>query len=63
MTARDLVPGAWFVETLIVALILLLVGQAFGLPISTRSFLEAAVLAVIIMLCVEPLRRRFRMPD
>lgn len=50
--------SAWFVETLVVALVLLLVGKTLDIAITIPAFLGASALAVIIMLCVEVVRVR-----
>jgi tellurite resistance protein TehA-like permease len=55
----DVMRGAWIVETLIVALVLLLVGNMLGITITIYAFIGASLLAAAIMLCVNMLRRRY----
>jgi hypothetical protein len=57
--AREAMRGAWFVETLVVALVFLLVGKTLGIAITFYAFLGASLLAVAIMLCANMLRRRY----
>lgn len=53
----NLMRGAWLVETLIVALVLLLVGKSFGIAITLTAFGAAALLAIVIRLGVAFLRQ------
>lgn len=51
--------GAWLVETVIVALVLLLIGKLFGIAITFLSFAVSLAVAAALMLVWEFLRRRF----
>ena len=51
--------GAWLVETVIVALVLLLIGKLFGMATTLYAFAACLVLAAALMLFSEFIRRRF----
>jgi hypothetical protein len=50
--------GAWIVEALIAALVLLLIGKSIGVAISLYAFLLALVFAVLLVLGARAARNR-----
>lgn len=54
---NDMMRGATVVETVVVALVLLLVGNSLGVPISLYGFIGALAVAAVVMLGVEQVRR------
>jgi hypothetical protein len=57
-TLANMMRGARFVETLIVALALLLVGKTIGIAITLVAFVVALALAAVIVLGVHMVGRR-----
>jgi len=58
-SVHDRMAGAWLVETIVIALVLLLVGKLYGVAITLYSFAVSLALATALMLLGDFVRRRF----